>query len=153
MTKEKENKEVHFYRLDVNVHVESLSEIDKEIASNIISGYDEQKKRIVKYLLNGPVTGVCHISYPLTNPVDLPIIDANTIGDILWDISMKYREIYEIEEESATTKTTPIDERTGLINRNRTDGKYGIWGHDLSDLYFEGLSIHEDGQIEIHIGS
>ena len=97
MTKEKENKEVHFYRLDV--HVESLSEIDKEIASNIISGYDEQKKRIVKYLLNGPVTGVCHISYPLTNPVDLPIIDANTIGDILWDISMNYREIYEIEEE------------------------------------------------------
>ena len=41
---------------------------------------------------------------------------------------------YEAEEGSAHTKTVPLDERGAMRGRNRTDGAYGIWGHDLEDL-------------------
>lgn len=59
-------------------------------------------------------------------------------------IAETYRQIYG--EEEATTKrlVIPMEERMkkiGLMNRNQTDGKYGIWGHDLEDLSLNHIKI------------
>lgn len=37
-------------------------------------------------------------------------------------------------------KVLPIQLRTGFLNRPKTSGTYGIWGHDIGDLYIERLS-------------
>ena len=97
------------------------------------------------------------IDYPLNVPA---IFDITTTGEgftrkqLITEISEKYHEIYEAEESSATTKTIPKDKRTGLINRNQTDGKYGIWGHDISDLDLSQIEVHKNskGQITLMLG-
>lgn len=55
-------------------------------------------------------------------------------------------------------KVLPLDLRVkmngGLLNRNSTQGIYGIWGHDLSDLAIEILNYDpETKQVRMFIGS
>lgn len=58
-------------------------------------------------------------------------------------IALKYQEIYREERETTTLKEESIAERNrregckkclNIMNRATTDGKWGIWGHDLGDL-------------------
>lgn len=95
------------------------------------------------------------IDYPLNNPAIIEITNVNGFSrkDLILIISKKYIEIYNEEEASATTKTIPLEQRTGLINRNQTDGKYGIWGHDISDLGLSGIELYQNkaGQITISL--
>lgn len=87
----------------------------------------------------------CQISYPLSNPVEFKMEKEGglTLKEILKGLSEEYNRIYEEEDESTKLKVETISERSGgesmLINRANTDGKYGIWGHDIGDLVFEGL--------------
>lgn len=39
-------------------------------------------------------------------------------------------------------KTVPLEQRKRLLNRNRTDGTYGIRGHDLSDLDLHTAEVY-----------
>lgn len=55
-----------------------------------------------------------------------------TVGEVVERIIDIYDEIYKEEEETSTITPGMIP---GMMNRNRTDGKYGIWGHVLSDLF------------------
>ena len=65
--------------------------------------------------------------------------------------------IYDAEEGTAATKTIPIEERGAMRGRNRTDGAYGIWGHDLQDLVVTAArwTRQPDGmvRIELHVES
>lgn len=91
--------------------------------------------------------------YPLNKPANFEFKNEKGFNrkDLILLVSKKYHEIYNEEEKSAKTKTIPIDKRIGIINRNETDGKYGIWGHDLSDLDLSGIEIHQstDGKINL----
>ena len=97
------------------------------------------------------------IDYPLNNPTEF-LLKSSTKGftkkQLVLEISKKYHEIYEVEERSATTKTIPVEKRKGLINRNETDGKYGIWGHDIGDLDLSSIEIYKtkSGKIQIFLG-
>ena len=64
-----------------------------------------------------------------------------------------YEEIYDEEEASAITKTLPMSERK-IMNRNQTDGIYGIWGHDLDDIAISGVEARrtKDGEIVLILG-
>ena len=72
-------------------------------------------------------------------------------------ICKKYQEIYDEENASLTDPPSTVDERMnkgGLINREKTDGPYGIWGHDLGDLYLEGIEFDsEKNMVSLSIGS
>ena len=78
------------------------------------------------------------IDLPLTHPasieLDAPVTVGFTRAELVKQVAEAYAHVYEAEEETAVTKTIPVDERGTLRNRNRTDGVYGIWGHDLADL-------------------
>jgi hypothetical protein len=91
------------------------------------------------------------IDYPLMNEFrfDVESKNAFTRKQLLKEISSTYYKIYEDEENSAKTKTIPVDKRIGLYNRNQTDGKYGIWGHDISDLVLSEIMVYRStgGQI------
>ncbi len=78
------------------------------------------------------------IDYPLENPVEIEITSKSnkgfSRGELVEIISAEYKKIYQTEESTASIKTIPPAKRNGSINRNTTNGKYGIWGHDIGDL-------------------
>ncbi len=91
------------------------------------------------------------IDYPLTHEYRFTLNSANgfTREFLLKEISKAYYIIYEEEEKTATVKTIPLKQRTGMHNRNQTNGKYGIWGHDINDLYPDEIFVYQtpEGQI------
>ena len=86
------------------------------------------------------------IDYPLKKSVIFKLENDKGFSrkDLILAIQEKYKEIYKIEEETAKIKTIPVNNREGLLNRNETDGKFGIWGHDLSDLYLTDIEVYKD---------
>lgn len=65
-----------------------------------------------------------------------------TKGDLVGLIIHQYYQMYREEEETSESKVMPMEERikmSGMLNRNKTNGKYGIWGHDMEDLSLESL--------------
>lgn len=70
--------------------------------------------------------------------------------DILSLARSDYERIYK-EEDTAAGDPGHIP---GMLNRSRSEGPYGIWGHDFSDLYFEGICISlKKKTIEFAMGS
>jgi hypothetical protein len=101
------------------------------------------------------------IDYPLTTPasvaIEAPLPLGFTRSALAKAICDEYAHIYEAEEGTAATKTIPIEERGAMRGRNRTDGAYGIWGHDLQDLVVTAArwTRQPDGtvRIELHVES
>ncbi|HEX2686716.1 MAG TPA: hypothetical protein VHN14_08860 [Kofleriaceae bacterium] len=101
------------------------------------------------------------IDYPLSMPASMSITAPNPLGftraALVRAICDEYEHVYDAEEGTAATKTIPIEERGALRNRNRTDGAYGIWGHDLQDLILTAVRWmrEPDGtvRIELHVES
>lgn len=94
------------------------------------------------------------IDYPLNKPAEFNLKSSKngfTKKQLVLEISKLYHEIYKSEEETAKTKTIPLEKREGLINRNETDGKYGVWGHDIGDLDLSGIEVYqsESGKIQV----
>lgn len=94
------------------------------------------------------------IDYPLHKPAAFVLKSSGkgfTKKQLALDIGKKCHEIYNTEESSAKTKTVPAEKRQGLINRNETDGKYGIWGHDIGDLDLSSAQVYktQDGKIQV----
>lgn len=96
------------------------------------------------------------IDYPLTNQYEFIITSKNGFSrkQLLAEINFHYYKLYEEEEKSATVKTIPIDKRTTMYNRNQTNGKYGIWGHDIADLVLSEIEVYKSstGQIILMLG-
>ncbi|GEO11120.1 hypothetical protein [Segetibacter aerophilus] len=97
------------------------------------------------------------IGYPLNHPDTSQLTGAVagfTNKMLIQKISERYRQIYQEEEAGAKVKTIPIEKRTGLINRNQTDGKYEVWGHDLGDLDLSSVEVYRtaEGKIVLMLG-
>jgi hypothetical protein len=101
------------------------------------------------------------IDYPLSTPTSMaiaaPIALGFTRAALVKTICDEYAQVYDAEEGTAAIKTIPIEERGAMRSRNRTDGAYGIWGHDLEDLILTGVrwTRESDGtvRIELHVES
>ncbi len=91
------------------------------------------------------------IDYPLTVPYKFNLTSKKgfTRGQLLTEISKHYYLLYQEEENTATIKTIPPNERTTMYNINETNGKYDIWGHDIADLDMSQIMIYktETGEI------
>ena len=87
------------------------------------------------------------IDYPVRAPVVFQLTASGkgfSRKALLLQISKTYRAMYEEEESTASDKTIPAGERKGTYNRNQTNGKYGIWGHDLADLVLTLIEVHKN---------
>jgi hypothetical protein len=94
------------------------------------------------------------IDYPLKNAVAFDIVSSTksfTRKELILLISEKYHQVYKEEEKTTNTVVVPIDKREGIINRNPTDGKYGICCHDLGDLDLSSIEAFKnpDGKISL----
>lgn len=133
--------------MELNISVESLSRLpDLDCARGVINSLDgigwfEEPYQNLKTTL----------TYPLSVEVEMEFDDVEHIADILYPVAKMYEHIYEVE--SKTSKLSEkIPENSMLLNRPKTDGEFGVWGHDIGDLRFEVLEI-ENGIIKLFIGS
>jgi hypothetical protein len=92
--------------------------------------------------------------YPLSEraAIQRQITRAMSVIDILILARHDYETIYAAEDAATLSGATGYI--PGTLNRNRSSGPYGIWGHVLSDLYFEQVNINPDtSTISFGIGS
>jgi hypothetical protein len=94
---------------------------------------------------------VLFIDYPLSIPYKAVITASNGFSrnQLINEISQHYYKVYTEEENTATIKTIPIERRKTLYNRNQTNGKYGIWGHDIADLALTGIRVYKSANGEL----
>jgi len=84
------------------------------------------------------------IDYPLSIPFKVKINSKGmTREQVIQEVVKRYKQVYR--EEDKSSKIKPLLRKDGgnapLLNRQQTDGKYGIWGHVLSDLILHTLYI------------
>ena len=82
---------------------------------------------------------IIHFDYPLSSPVDLKFTHSCgfTRKDFYNAVRKGYKKIYKKED-----------------NPGRVfEGQYGIWGHDLCDLYLEGFTEKKPGYFILSVGS
>ena len=97
------------------------------------------------------------IDFPLSTPASIPITAPLPLGftraALVKLICEEYAHVYDAEEGTAAIKPTLPEERNGNSKRNRTDGAYGIWGHDLRDLVVTSAhwTRQPDGTVEIQL--
>src|SRR5574338_1084016 len=93
------------------------------------------------------------IDYPLREPYKKEIIGPKTLREVLQIVVKAYRHIYQIEKKTSKLKEESLKIRTKgkskLLNRAPTDGKYKIYGHNLSDLVIHTIYV---GQGKIYLG-
>ena len=81
------------------------------------------------------------ITYPLNNPSH-NLIDVGGKGmtrrELVNFIVKCYKKIYRDEDKAIGRKTKNIP---GMLNRQTSDGPYGIWGHDLGDLILHTANV------------
>jgi len=87
---------------------------------------------------------IVFVDYPLTNTYTFELTSPKgfTRTQLIYEISKQYYQLYDEEERTAKTKTLSLEQRT-IYNRNRTDGKYGIWGHDIGDLVLAEIIVYK----------
>lgn len=150
---------------EISLEVEALPEEREDFPEGFIRGLGLEKPdaEIARIRARDDIVIrkrkiVIIIDYPVAKPVEFPLESSNEKGfsraELVRSISRTYHRMYEEEERSAKQKTVPPGERTGLINRNRTDGTYGIWGHDLGDLFLHTIEVLEgtDGITYVTLG-
>lgn len=91
--------------------------------------------------------------YPLENKTQRKFEGPLTSRELYNKVMAVYAAIYEEEERTSTIPVIPLNERKPIINRNRTNGVYGLWGHDLGDLWVMGTSVHTDGLYYLGVDS
>ena len=131
------------------------TEIANEVGNDAIVGISIEKAQqnldqvisVDEVVLNDKKVQLI-IDYPLKKPASFTLENEKgfTRRELILAIQEKYKQVYKEEEESAATKTIPMNRREGLSNRNETNGKYGIWGHDLTDLYLTDVEVYKDSK-------
>lgn len=128
--------------ISCNTHAASFVKGDEE------AEYDDVSKLKTPLALVGEYTFV--YDYPLNTQARFThmLTSSMTGEDLLVLARADYERIYR-EEEAAAGNPGHIP---GMLNRAPLRGPYGIWGHDFSDLYFEGIEI-DGGEITFCMGS
>ena len=85
-------------------------------------------------------------NYPLKDTFNFTFRSAKgfTRKEISEKIMAKYQDIYRKEDEAAGDPGNI----PGMINRARSTGPYGIWGHHIGDLELHTLYIRENYKSE-----
>lgn len=85
------------------------------------------------------------IDYPLNVPYTFHLYSREgfTPAMLFKEISKHYYLLYAEEEKTATIKTLPMKQRK-IANRNQTNGKYGVWGHDIRDLMLDRVLVYRN---------
>lgn len=141
---------------DISVHIKTADLEDYREGYIPAIGIESAEKEL-KLLIDKDKTVIdartvtVIIDYPLTNSYSFKLNSSNgfTRAQLIKEISKNYHKVYEEEENTATIKTIPAGSRRKIANRNQTNGKYGIWGHDMAELTLTDIKAYKaaDGSI------
>ncbi|KAG5360690.1 hypothetical protein CJU89_3770 [Yarrowia sp. B02] len=85
------------------------------------------------------------LDYPLDDDYEFKIYPDHengfTRGHLIREIKRTYDQVYAEEED---TSSVPVGIIPGMVNRVTTDGNYGVWGHDLSDLALHSVRYNPE---------
>jgi hypothetical protein len=99
-------------------------------------------------ILQGEPTLKFTVTYPLTNPYAVEFVHEDgspwTRRQFIDAVIASYKVVYSSEPDPGHI--------TGMLNRQRSEGPFGIWGHDIGDLVLEGAAKNGE-EWELHIGS
>ena len=99
-----------------------------------------------------PIGSTITITYPLTNAVVFEsLYPIKTSYELIKFFVDCYNMVYFIEDQTIDYPDEPADYIPGMLNRTRTNGAFGIWGHDIGDLVLEGIILKKqpDGKVDI----
>jgi hypothetical protein len=137
-------------KIDLNIHINSWLKRNNEWIDPILIQLKDNSEMMI---VDTNETIKIKFEYPLSQPVVLEFYGKGPwrLQYLIDAVAKGYVEIYDEEDETRTLPAqAPMD--SILVNRPQTDGKHGIWGHILNDLYIE--SMHkEDGIWHLDIGS
>lgn len=133
--------------LDEAIYLPRRHDAYKEFNSDVTVPHSRRGENI-KIMYTYPLAG----SYLLTFENEW---DGDwTVKDFVEAVYNGYQYIYNLEEETTTVEVVPLASRRKLLNRNETNGVFGVWGHDLDDLFLEGVNYnHETDVYFIVMGS
>ena len=134
-------------KIDCNIHTATFT---RESAIAGESGYQDPLPETALGLVPGVYT--FSYVYPLSRvAVFMHELTAETTNIQVLELGGKdYEAIYAAEDAA----TGPTGDIPGTLNRKSSSGPYGIWGHCLEDLYFEGVNIDtEKKRVEFSMGS
>lgn len=124
--------------LEINLGYFSIATVAEEgLSENVLKEYkdmDESGKELdMDEIVIKEEKVKLKIDYPTTNPYVtlLENVGGFTRKLLIELICKHYKKMYDEENESTIINAGHIP---GMFNRNHTDGKYGIWGHDIEDL-------------------
>ena len=96
-------------------------------------------------------------NYPLGNPVTFEHTSADPRGftraELARKISEGYQRIYREEDEAVLNAGKTVENIPGMLNRQETEGPYGIWGHGIGDLLLTTVIQKQGNLFEISVDS
>jgi len=117
--------------------------IDKLIKDILIDAEDR--------VINENTIKIC-FSYPFNDKYIIEFKSSEHEGgfkrkDLVEIIINQYYKMYKEEEMTTKIQVSSMGERIemGMLNRNATNGKYGIYGHDIDDLSLDSMILNTDG--------
>ncbi len=133
--------------ISCNIHASSFTR------EGALAGEKDYQPPMVETLAGMPAGAYTFVyDYPLSREArifhDVTGIISNI--DLLLLARKDYEDIYAAEEAAAGNP----GHIPGMLNRSKSEGPFGIWGHDFSDLFFEGVDIDTDKMtVEFCMGS
>jgi hypothetical protein len=122
-------------------------EFSKEDEDDMHEGNKQLANSLEKPVYNNITTIYAEITYPLTNKAIVKFVKKPyvilTNGRILYAYTYAYQLVYE-EDGANNQECIP-----GMFNIQQSKGKFGIWGHAICDLLYNGTSTIEVGKTHI----
>lgn len=101
------------------------------------------------------IVGELYLCYPFS-VVLKETVKFSSLHELISEIRRTYQAAYELEKTTSMKKAMPMyeeDPNSPFMNRNRTNGVIGIWGHDIGDLCIESITLYEGNLVRVGIGS
>ena len=103
-------------------------------------GEEKKDKDKCHKVLSNITNVIVEIDYPVSKPAIFKFDCTSTevtYGLVLYLYTYAYQLMYKLEDEDVGESTNNIP---GMLNRERSEGRFGIWGHDIGDLVYNGIS-------------
>lgn len=122
---------------------------------DIVNRVDDNEFWSKNVYFDEEIEGILYLNYPFSVVVK-DTVKFKSLHELISEIRRVYKEAYMLEATTSQKKAMPMyeeDPNSNLINRNKTNGVIGIWGHDIGDLVIESITLYEGNIIRVGIGS
>lgn len=122
---------------------------------NVFTRVDDDEFWCKNVKFDSEINGTLYLNYPFSVVVKEDV-KFKSLYELISEIRRVYKQVYELEESTskkAAMRMCDEDPNCSLINRNKTNGVIGIWGHSIGDLVIESITLYEGNLVRVGIGS